>query len=718
MFRRVPPRRFFAASGVLVWFLILLLSMAAELSAAMPQGGSPTPEVRIVNLTQNRRHDWAVATIPFQQGTWTPGQSWRVNGVPSELRPFGQRWPDGSVRFARMLARVDLQPGEERVLPISRGSTAPAAFRYSPWVQSRLPNFDLEVIVGVPGVGMRRAGLNQFAVEADTTVEKTTHYRDRIPGTDLVCDLWLTFLHDQDTVRYELRLTNSSTGSTDWEQFVDFVALAPTGCIASVRGSEREGIIESITDLGGLNPVLLLGPTSFFDGQAYEWFGELAFIDPAVSVSDSGRRVETILAGRRESLWGVATNWRASDAYNPFGYLPEPPSWITDDGRQAALDSRAEFMAWYLARGEAWENRPRGLLAGAAATGNQDDFGVGKFVDTFVSGMPHGVLEARYNAGEEAHRPVHFREVDGAPVDALSRPQWVALNGRTHWSSSVSVDRLGKPYPERSSRGLAHEWTGKDHEHWSSMTLAAAYLLTGSHSLKMEMENDIELYLASHTLPAQHPGKATSHPGNPRATGRTLLTMSWYHLLLDRPDVAARMVSRIRDVLVPEHVGLQVSGPVKPMHTNGPDVRTVTSGDNWSPWEESQAVIGLVAASKVTGDPVGTNLGYTVAKNIVMNGWLIDFDRTQIGYALRFLEDGQPLPRPWLVNPEHAHWGGPLFKVWALPATRLAVSYAFAYQDLELIEHATFLRNHIENSRTQPRARSGWDEYASWDLVR
>ena len=84
-----------------------------------------------------------------------------------------------------------------------------AAFRYSPWVQSRLPNFDLEVIVGVPGVGMRRAGLNQFAVEADTTVEKTTHYRDRIPGTDLVCDLWLTFLHDQDTVRYELRLTNS-----------------------------------------------------------------------------------------------------------------------------------------------------------------------------------------------------------------------------------------------------------------------------------------------------------------------------------------------------------------------------------------------------------------------------------------------------------------------------------------------------------------------------
>jgi hypothetical protein len=554
-----------------------------------------------------------------------------------------------------------------------------------------------------------------------SSVRSTTHHTSRIPATDLVYDLWLTTFSDQDTARFELRVTGSRAGSPTYEVEIDWLALVPYNSFAIVRGKWREGLTELPGfDPGGMNPIVLLGPTTFFDGQAYEWWGELAFLDTSVPVSDLRTRLDSIAATILEPLYGVATNWRSSRAWGPFGYLPEPPPWIADGGAAAAAYERQEFLQYYYGTGEIWEDRPKGLLKAAATTGGQYDFGVGKLAQVFHGARAELVVQARYVAGEESHRPVHHREADGTPVRAINHPQWTVLNGRTHWSNSVSPDRLGKPYPAQSPRERTHGWTSKDHEHWSSLTLCSAYMLTGSHSLRMELDNEAELYLASHTVPSERPNTYSNNIGNGRALGRTMLTMSWIVMLTDRDDVAERMRNRVVECIVPQHAGLAVPGPVKPLYTRGPDARMVSVGDYWVPWEESQAAMGLEACARVTGSLTAHHLAYLIARNLVMNGWRVDFDNSLIAYAVQFLPDGSPIPHGWWSDPEHVAFPSSVyFNVWALPATRLAMIYGALYGDQELFNRALRIMPATEILRQPPRSGfAGWDEYAEWDAIR
>src|SRR5690606_39163750 len=414
----------------------------------------------------------------------------------------------------------------------------------------------------------------------------------------------------------------------------------------------------------------------------------------------------------------VATNWKSSKAYGPFCYLPEPPPWITDGGRAAAITTRELFLDWYLLRGEAWEDRPLGLLPFAPATGTQPDFGVGKLVDVFYSGMPFLIEAARYSAGEEAHRPVHHREADGSPVLAENHPMWVVVGGRTAWSASVSPDRL-KPDPHPSGRDKTHGWTGKDHEHWSSLTLAAAYLLTGSHSLRMEVDNEIELYLASHTLPSMRPGLPSNHMGSGRAVGRTLLTMSWMYLVTGREDVAERMRRRIEECVVPQYVTLTEPGPVRPLRIRPPDARAISTGEQWVPWEEAQAVMGLEACHRVTGSENAHVVAFTVARNLILYGFRVDFSNTRVGYGIRWIPGGLPLLPHQLNDPEWAVWPSKLFNMWSLPATRLAIRWATTYGEPLMLSRAQKILTATEELREPPRVGPLlWDEYAEWDAVR
>ncbi len=698
----------------------------AELAPALAPAPAPAPipqgtwqtQVRFKSNAPTRRREWGLATVSFPEGVWTAGKQFGCPTAPSELIPFGARWPDGSVRFAQAAIRTNLAAQEERTFLIREHTPNNPAFRYSAWVNSRLPGFDIGLVVGMPDGSVRQAPLTRLREVESTDVRRTTHYRDRFPGTGLSYDLWLTFFHDQDTAHFELRLTSSDPRKQDWIEDIGWFAITPTNCLPAVRGAFREQMTVDAGRADGVNPAVLLGPTSFYNGQSYEWYGQLLFYDGSVQVADPGRRTDSLVAAWLESLWGVATNWTETGAYGPFGYVPEPPPWITDGGRQDAIDERQEFLGYYYDRGQIWEDRPMGLYPAAGTTGSQYDFGVGKLFEILRSATPLGIEAARYAAGEESHRPVHHLEIDGSGVQARNHPNWVALYGRTHWSAQVSPDRLGKPYPEPSPTGHTNGWTGKDHEHWSSNTLCAAYMLTRSFSLEQEIATEIELYLSSHTVPSEKPGSQSNNVGNPRATGRTLLTMSWMYLMTGRQDLATRMQKRIEEVNIAQHIGLLAGGAVMPMKINRPDARAVTSGYYWVPWEESQAVLGLEACHRVTGSPQARFLAYVVTKNLIDHGWRLDFDNSLIGYAMRYREGGLALPQHWLNNPEHVRWPtSTFFRVWALPSTQIAIEYANQYNDASLLSRSLQVLRATETERQPPRSGGGWDEYASWVIA-
>lgn len=703
-----------------VLLLTLALAPSAWCSAPQGTGNGFRADVRFVNFAPVRRHEWGLATVPFPPGTWTAGKQFAVRGVPSELRPFGARWPDGSVRYAQLAVLTDLAPNQERLYTVEEVAPNLPAFQLSPWVQSRSSTFDVTIAVGLSGGIVKQVGLRPIAVVADTPARKTIHYRDRIPDTQLVYDLWITFFSGQDNARFELRLTSSMIGDPEWSQPVDWVVLAPRAAIPIVRGRIRQRLIGPAFDPGGLNPVLLLGPTSFFDGQANEWFGDLLFFDKDVSVPDPQRRIDTMVAVLLDAFWGVAENWPESGAWGPFGYLPDPPPWITDGGRAAAIQSRTDFLQWYYVNGEMWEDRPLALREYPAVTGTQHDFGVGKFVDVFVSAMPHRIEEVRYTAGEEAYRPVHHREPDGSMLRAVNHPNWVARSGRTHWSSSVSQDRLGKPPNQPNLREVAHGWFGKDHEHWSSLVLSSAYLLTGSHSLHMELDNDAELFLASHLVESIAPGSPANSINNGRALGRVMLTMAWNYLLTDRADVAQRMQQRVDESVVQQHYGLIHGGVVLPLHVIPPDPRIIASGDQWVPWQEAQAVLGLEATARVTGSTTAHLMGYLIARNLILHGWRVDFENSMVAYAVRYLPGGAAIPPHLMTSPEYYAWPSSprSFNVWSLPSTCLALQYARQYNDTELLGRAQTIEYYTRLLREWPRTGAQWDPFTDWDCIR
>jgi hypothetical protein len=705
---------------LLVWVvgLIVLLS-DSNLRSLAPQGGTFTAPVRVANNMPLRRREWALATVPFPQGVWTAGKTFGVRNVRSELVPFGARWADGSVRFAQLAVLADLAPLSQGTYVVEEVVPPTPTFRYSPWTQARINSFSLEIQVGRPDGTVARANITPFAVLEDTPVRKTTQYRGRLPNTQLVYDVWITHFADSDLAHFEFRLTSSMVGGPEWIDAIDWLVIVPTGATPFIRGRDRLGVVQPGYEPTGANPVLLLGPTSMFDGQAYEWWGNLMFLDPNIPLADAQIRRETVVAAWVEPLFGVAQNWKASNAFGPFGYLPDPPYWLTDRGVAAVLDDWASFQSWQSTSGQSWEDRPMGLLPYAAATGNQHDFGIHKLEDVFISGVPHGVEEARFMAGEEAHRPVHFREADGSPLQSANHPNFITRGGRVHWSTSVSPDRLGKPQPEVSPSGRTHGWTGKDLEHWSSLTLSSAYLLTRSWSLREELETEAEMYLSSQTVPSIHGNLPTNNIDNGRAVGRSFLSMSWNWVCTGRNDLIERMRRRVDECVVPQHYGLANGGTVRPLTVKAPDSRTIGTGQNWSPWEEALAVAGLAAFVEISGHTNAENIAWEIGRNLIHHGWKVDFDDTLIGYAIRYLPGGAPLPPGAATSTEYARWPSSpeAFNIWALPATRLTLTWALQRNDTATASRAALIEAATEALRRP--ARSGppdWDAFASWDL--
>ncbi len=697
--------------------VVATLALSSLLPAgvgATPQGPPFATRVRFANYTAHRRAEWGLATVPFPLGVWMPGESFTVPGGACALLPFGARWPDGSTRYAQLLVALDLAPGEERIVQVVEGPPLTPPFALSTWVQRGLPNFDLDLVASVGTLGVRTATLQLVRFQELNAVRAIALLRGRIPETDIVCDVWVSLLSGQDHAPFELRVTCSSAESRRWSNNIDSLDLWVRGAVPFVRGPARRGISYGPLSSNGPNGVRLLGSSRFYDGQGQEWTGDLLFCHPTGAAGEA-RRASTLMAVMEHPLYGVSTDWASSRAFGPFGYVPPPPPWIVDGGRAASTAQRLAFNQWRQGAGGPWDDLPMGLLPNPGAPGDQPDFGAAKLLQIFASGLPDGIEEARFNVGEEACRPVHHREGDGNPVIAGQHARWVTWDGRTHFNQLVSPDRLNKPFP--SPYPAANGWLGRDDEHWSSLTLVSAYLLTRSPSLLYELDNEAELFLAGQTVPSIKPGLPTNTIFAARAVGRTMLSLSWNYLVTGRADVRRRLAERAREVVAPQALGFHVQGPVRPILAVAPDPRLLMR-DHWRPWEEAQAVLGLEACYRVTGEGAARAVAVMAARSLVTFGWLMTPTENIVASAIGWKTNGASLTAQQYLDPTWTVWSyGTGFNEWSVPALKMAMLYGLTYGDPNLFVRASWSYAALHRLRTAPLPFRGWDRFSEWDAV-
>lgn len=645
--------------------------------------------------------------VPFAAGDVPELPELHVEETATVWQPFGARWDDGSLRQALCLFRTALPANGEVRLRLVEGAGPERPART--W---STPELDLEIAVWV-GAKAHRTSLQPAAVLEENALRRIDVLRARVGPSGLVAEGTLTRWADQEHAGFELGLFFSDPGAADLQIGIARAEVISNGRAWLVRHSGPLAVQTELTEQG--SRTVLLERTVIGDGQGVRRAGVLV---PPLR-GDGGASDQTLLAAATAPPL-AATSWRGRRAYGPFGVLPETPSWLRGPGLRAALARRHAGFA-QRSRGQSQDPFAApvlGLAKTPGQSGDQNDFGVVKVDPVAGTGIPSFLLEVEASVLQEACRPVHFFEADGAPVQAAAHPDWVVWSGRTHWNCEVSRDRLGKPCPEPGFE--THGWFGKDRQHWSSLYLCGYYLLTGAPWARLEIDNEVQLYLAGQTL---DPELTTSGPGAPRAAGRVLLTACWLYQCTGNEELLARMDARVEQVYHPCWAGRELGADrVRPYEIMAPDPR-ILHGEwrYWSPWQDSLAAVGFAAFHRLTGNETARELAGALASNAVRHGWRTDEGRTPVvAHAVRWQEEGVPLTSAQLAEADATmvQWADDTdFASWSIGAVEIAMRAAQRRHDAELRTRAEAILAALRGNRGRPP--DGWfDRFGQWDAVR
>jgi hypothetical protein len=699
-------------NGLLLTGLALLAPSAATQEPAAtqeaPAAAAPARTIVVQNLAPFARREGVAVVVPFGPGESRDAAALSVGGRATAWEPFGTPWPDGSHRQALCLFVAEVDALAEVRLPLERreAAAAPAAVEPPP------TTLRISVRSGDVAEAAEPAAAERLEHNALRTVELR---RARLPRTGLVVECLVTRWHSQPHAHVDLAVFFSDPTTPSMQRAVDELAVECAGAALFLRHAGSFAMDQRTTERG--SRTVLLRRSVLGDGQGLRRSGVL--VPPLAG--DRGLGDQTLQAAALAPPL-AATEWAESDAFGPFGVVPQLPTWLMANGLRVHLARRhRDFVDGDLAgRGDPFAVFDQGLQRYAGQTGDQGDFGVVKLSLVARSGLPSLLFEVERAVVQEACRPVHFFEADGSPVDPAQHPEWVVWSGRTHWHGGVSKDRLGKPHPEPAFE--THGWTGKDREHWSSNHLAAFAQLTGAHWARRELANEARLYLAGQTL---DPEKTTSHSGAPRGAGRTALAAAWNLVVRDDALLRERMDQRMEQVYWREWHGRKLpNDAVRPMAVNDPDPRQLGgAGPYWNPWQDAIAAVGFAAQHHVTGSARARELAEELALNVVRHGWLVTEHHCQIAMAMRW-RDGKPLTEDEALagDPKLVQWAhGTAFSEWSIGAVEIARATAARRGDSALATKAAAIQQRYRSNRRPPTDgpdRGGLDRFAEWDAVR
>lgn len=567
--------------------------------------------VVVENPTPHARTSWVVFTVPearIPAGNLSlgPYQAFRGRLVGAGVRAIHARPSMGAFeRVTWTLAATD--------------TTAAMATDAGPTDNAPAVRVSVNGAVWSPSVAVEQDG--------PATV---LHLRGRIPGCQIVAELWATVYPGAPVVPWELLVVASDPRTTEVYQWVESLTFEVDGqVVVSPWWPRWKGAVHETA-----NRVRLLTQTTIADSQGVAWAG-------VVALNPSAEGAAAIYG----PLTAVASAAAWAGSWGPFGAVPTfPPDMGAYLGRMSGFLSSAESAGW------AFRGPRIGLAANSGQTGAQDDFGASKLGWAWAGG-PTAALEGLHSALHEASRPGLWYEADAALVEPWAHPNHVTWSGYTHWHSSYSGDRLGKgstPAPRWSGN-----YIGPDREHWSNNVLCGTYLLTGSRVLQRVIEKQARQILSGETLDPRLPG--TSGIGPPRGIGRTLLSASWIDCCLDplselRARVQERILARCEQKIEP-WTRPPAGAVVAPLGTTT-DPRRMNGVRCWG-WEEPLGLMGLRAAELRFGSaPAGIALR-RAAESWIRYGWWHDERQWRMADNVAYL-DGQAPPAssyPTVTNP-------------------------------------------------------------------
>lgn len=232
--------------------------------------------------------------------------------------------------------------------------------------------------------------------------------------------------------------------------------------------------------------------------------------------------------------------------------------------------------------------------------------------------LPSGVgaEHVRYLAAIKLHseRPCNHLEASGDWLRPEAHPSLVFWDGRPHWHTGVSPDRLGKP--RQLTAAEANGRWGPDVQHFYQHGLASAARLTGSPLCQQLLRNLCTVYLLQRT---DHPAWATSAWESAREWGcEGQFVQDVWMTLEDRAmadRVVARWRSRVERILLPRMVGRDLL-----VTWNGdPRVNRDGLGAQW--WQESFASWSIDETCRVVGPEAGRELALRVATKVLDTAW-------------------------------------------------------------------------------------------------
>jgi hypothetical protein len=659
-------------------------------------------DLTVQNLAPFPRAEIAAVVVPFARGTVPDLPDLHVADRVTAWQPFGARWPDGSLRQALCLFRVEVPALSEVTLPLQPGP-GPAA----PPGEWRLSPSQLEFVVRT-AQGVTRTQPPVVATLEKNALRQVELHRARLGDTGLVGELIVSGGRGDAHSYVDVAVFFSDPRTPAMQCAIQELALESTGRALLLRHAERLGVAQETTATG--SRIVLLRDGVLGDGQGLRRSGALV---PSLR-GDDGPGDRAAKAATVCPLLG-ATKWSGTGAFGAFGEPAPLPPWL--DGallRPALAQRHRAFVDAARAGGDPFASFPFGPAKNAGQTGDQADFGAVKLSLVAASGLPSFLLEVEPSVLQEGCRPVHFFEADGSPVLAARHPDWIVWSGRTHWHEGVSRDRLGKPHPEPPFE--RHGWSGKDREHWSTNYLGAFAQLTGAHWARLELANEVQLYLSGQTV---RPDLTTSGAGAPRGAGRTELAACWLWLLTGDTALLARIDERIDKVYLPQWAGRELPATsVRPMAVHHPDARMLQGKTRyWTPWQDALAAVGFAAAFRVTGNENARLLAEELACNAVRHGFLFTDRECVIATALRW-QDGTPLSAAELRDPTAALWSyGTAYSEWSLGAVEIARAAAEARGDKPLRELAAQIQARVRGGR-KPAKDGFYDRLPEWDAVR
>lgn len=684
------------------------LVMAAPNLAAQDRATPAARSVNFQNLSGYAREEWITVSVPFERGTVAENPDMHVEGAAHTVwQPFGARWPDGSVRQAVCMFRLNAPANSEHSLALlpGRGTEAPS---YAPALVPHTLTFKVTIDGKVTS-----ATPSPVRVLEHNAARQVVLARCRIGATGLVGEVTYESFSGQTHGYVSIAVFFSDPTSKDMTRHVDRIAVETVGAGLFLRHHDQLGVTTELSETG--SNVILLKDDHLADGQGIRRGG--ALVPPLRE--DESLHDSTIFAAITHRPLG-ATSWRGYGAFGVYGYVPQVPAHLANGrAREVMAQRHAKFIAngrGGKMHGDPFQRGPHMLTKTPSQTGEQSDFGIVQLEPVASTGLPTFLHEVELSILQEACRPNHFYETDTRPVSQDNHPDWIIWVGRTHYHSGMSKDRLGKPPEAEKSKFDTHGWKGKKRSHWSSNYLGAYYLLTGDPVARLELENEIRLFMAGETVDKRF---VTSGSSGARALGRTLHAASWMYLATGDEPLLQRMVDRVEQVGIREWAGRDFPEErVRPYRIAKPDGRNFAGKCMfWPPWINALCVNGVGAVYLLTGNESAKTLADGLALNLLRHGWrVLDNGSAAVVYAMQWKPDGEPLTAAEENHPDFVHLSSSI-ALWALPAVEWARHAAAERGDGALVARAEDILRRMRTRRKPPR--DGWfDRFDQWDAVR